>query len=202
MPNKIINLPANNPAEASKQLKKALEDPKVLLIVIGDTNLALDTVQRADRFTGAQNEPRWVVHAPVLEDVIDILKSLPDPKVLVSDWNETLLAGVSITDIIRDMIKKDGTLPSLTRLQIAWMRAEENTTREIERFSAGKKKSPESARSSTAKKKSTETARTSAGKKKPAKSAKKAAAKKKPAKSAKRSSGKKKTGKSAKSKSK
>ena len=126
MPDKIISLPAGDPVEAKKLLKKAIEDRKILIIVIGDTNIALDTVQRADRSTGGPTEPHFVVHAPVLEDVVDVLKTISDPKPFVTDWNDTLLAAVSVTDVIRDSIGRDGTLPRLTRLETAWMRAEQN----------------------------------------------------------------------------
>ncbi len=126
MPAKLITLPADNPAQAQALLTTTLTENKVLLIVIGSTNIAVNTADRAARFTGAPDEPRWVVRAPKIADVIDILKSITDPSPLVIDWDDTLMIAVSITDVIRDMIGQDGTLPTLVRLQVAWMKAENN----------------------------------------------------------------------------
>ncbi len=126
MPTKLITLPTGNPAQAQALLTQTLQENKVLLIVIGSTNIAVNTADRAARFTGAPDEPRWVVRAPQIADVIDILKTIQDPASLVIDWDDTLLIAVSITDVIRDMIDQDGTLPTLVRLQTAWMKAENN----------------------------------------------------------------------------
>ncbi|MBK9983314.1 MAG: hypothetical protein IPP15_13110 [Saprospiraceae bacterium] len=126
MPTKLITLPTGNPAQAQALLTQTLQENKVLLIVIGSTNIAVNTADRAARFAGAPDEARWVVRAPVIEDVITILKTIKDPTPLVLDWDDTLLIAVSITDVIRDMIDQDGTLPTLVRLQTAWMKAENN----------------------------------------------------------------------------
>lgn len=126
MPTKLITLPTGNPAQAQALLTQTLQENKVLLIVIGSTNIAVNTADRAARFAGAPDEPRWVVRAPIIEDVITILKTIQDPTPLVTDWDDTLLIAVSITDVIRDMIDQDGTLPTLVRLQMAWMKAENN----------------------------------------------------------------------------
>jgi len=123
---KLITLPTGNPAQAQALLTQTLQENKVLLIVIGATNIAVNTADRAARFAGAPDEPRWVVRAPEIEDVIDILKAIQDPGPLVTDWDDTLLIAVSITDVIHDMIDQDGTLPTLARLQVAWMKAEKN----------------------------------------------------------------------------
>jgi hypothetical protein len=126
MPTKLITLPTGNPAQAQALLTQTIQENKVLLIVIGSTNIAVNTADRAARFAGAPDEPRWVVRAPVIADVITILKTIQDPTPLVIDWDDTLLIAVSITDVIRDMIDQDGTMPTLVRLQMAWMKAESN----------------------------------------------------------------------------
>ncbi|MGB4847312.1 MAG: hypothetical protein WBP41_05300, partial [Saprospiraceae bacterium] len=61
MPTKLITLPTGNPAQAQALLTQTLQENKVLLIVIGSTNIAVNTADRAARSTGAPDEPRWVV---------------------------------------------------------------------------------------------------------------------------------------------
>lgn len=126
MASKVILLPADDEAAAQSKLQEWLaKDDKILFVVIGDTGIALETVNRADKLSGgALQEPRWVIHAPVREHVIDILDTLADPDDLVMDWDKVLAVAVSIMDIIRDMMVRDGTLPTYSRIVDAYMLAE------------------------------------------------------------------------------
>jgi hypothetical protein len=125
MANKTILLPADDPDAAHLLLKEWLDkDDKVLFIVLGDTEIARETVRKADGFTGDADEARWVVHAPVREDVVDLLKDLEDPKGLVDDWEKPLSIATSLRDVIRDMIVRDGKVPNNTRIVRSFMLAE------------------------------------------------------------------------------
>ena len=126
MASKLITLPTDDATQARKTLKKWLAfDDKVLIIVLGDTNIAFETADRADRLTGGfEDEPRWVIHGPNRDDIIDILAELEDPHELISDWNDVLFIAVSITDVIRDMVIRDGSQPTFSRIDDAFMMAE------------------------------------------------------------------------------
>ena len=126
MVSKLITLPDDDPVAAQNIFLEWLNmEDKVLLVVLGDTNIAFKTAERADGLTGGvEEEPRWVIHAPVREDIIDILITLEDPNELIIDWDEPLFIAVSITDVIRDMVVRDGTLPNLTRIDDAFIAAE------------------------------------------------------------------------------
>lgn len=126
MESKIIALPDDDPETANAVLKEWLDlDDKILFIVIGTTNIAIETVRRADLQSGGiPEEPQWVIHAPVREDVTDLLSTLEDPDGLVEDWGKPLAVVVSITDVIRDMIVRDGTIPKYSRIDDAYRAAE------------------------------------------------------------------------------
>lgn len=125
MATKVVILSEDNPDEARLELRKWLTKDKILFIVLGETKLAKETVQRADTLTGGNlDEPHWVIHAAKREDVIEVLDTLDDPYSFVTDWNHPLAIAVSITDTIRDMIRRDGSQPSFSRIDDAFRKAE------------------------------------------------------------------------------
>ena len=128
MATKVITLPTGNPLAAQKKFQEWLDKiDKVLFIVLGDTNIAKNTVEKADVITGGQlNEPRWVIHAPVREDILNMLKTIKDPeeKIINKDWDKVLAFSLSLTDNIRDMIVRDGTEPKRVRIMRAFLEAE------------------------------------------------------------------------------
>ena len=126
METKVITLPDDDPDAAKALLKEWIDmDDKLLFIVFGITNIAKETVRRADILSGGNlEEPHWVIHAPKREDVIDLLSSLDDPDGLVEDWKRPLAIVVSITDVIRNMIVRDGTQPTYSRIDDAYRAAE------------------------------------------------------------------------------
>jgi hypothetical protein len=126
MASKVIVLPADDAAAAQLKLQEWLDkDDKILFIVIGNTNIAEETVLRADKISGGVlQEPQWVIHAPVREDVLHILEALDDPDDFVTDWEKPLAIAVSITDVIRDMIIRDGIQPTYVRIEDAFLLAE------------------------------------------------------------------------------
>ena len=127
MASKLITMPAD-PAAAKALLKKWIAfNDKILLIVLGDTKIAIETARRADILTGGiEEEPRWAIHAPNREHIMEILITLKDPKGLVQDWNDTLFVALSLTDVIRDMVRRDGDQPNFSRIDKAYMKAEAN----------------------------------------------------------------------------
>jgi hypothetical protein len=126
MESKIITLSVDDPVAAKALLQEWLDmDDKILFIVLGTTNIAKETVRRADKLSGGNlDEPQWVIHAPVREDVTDLLSTLEDPDDLVEDWEKPLAVVISITDVIRDMIVRDGTQPTFSRIDDAYRAAE------------------------------------------------------------------------------
>ena len=126
MASKLITLPVDDANQAKKTLRKWLAfDDKVLIIVLGDTNIAFETADRADRLTGGfEDEPRWVIHGPNRDDIVDILDELEDPDEITPDWSTVLFIAVSITDKIRDVVIRDGNQPNFSRIDDAFMMAE------------------------------------------------------------------------------
>lgn len=125
MATKVITLPEEDPNEARMELHKWLKKDKILFIVLGETEIAKETVQRADTITGGNvTEPQWVIHAVKREDVVEVLDAIDDPSDFVTDWNEPLAIAVSITDTIRDMIRRDGKIPTFSRIDDAFRKAE------------------------------------------------------------------------------
>ena len=127
MASKVITLPVENIEAAKAKLHEWLaKDDKVLIIVLGDTNIAFETVTRADRLSGgALQEPRWVIPGTVRDWSIPVLQNLSDPGNLITDWNTVLAIAVSLKDVIRDMIPRDGNQPSNIRISRAYMKAEQ-----------------------------------------------------------------------------
>ena len=125
MDSKLILLPVDDPPGAQAMFLEMLEKDLVLMVVLGETKLAEETARRADILTGGiLEEPRWVVHAPIREDIMDVLTTLDDPDGLVTDWDKPLAIALSLTDVIRDMIVRDGTQPTFSRIDDAFINAE------------------------------------------------------------------------------
>ncbi|MDQ3018197.1 MAG: hypothetical protein M3R25_15910 [Bacteroidota bacterium] len=125
MDTKLIVLPIDDPPRAQAMLKERLDKDLVIMLVMGETKLAEETARRADSLTGGIiEEPRWSIHAPVREDIMDILITLEDPNGLVTDWDKPLAIALSLTDVIRDMIVRDGTQPTFSRIEDAYINAE------------------------------------------------------------------------------
>ena len=126
MASKLITLPIDDAAQSRKTLQQWLDfDDKVLIIVLGDTNIAFETADRADRLTGGfEDEPRWVIHGLNRDDILDILDEIEDPDEMISDWNTVLFIAVSITDVIRDVVFRDGDQPNFSRIDDAFIAAE------------------------------------------------------------------------------
>ena len=61
MATKVITLPVDSQETAQAKLREWLgKDDKVLFLVLGDTNIAFETVAKADVLTGGVlQEPRW-----------------------------------------------------------------------------------------------------------------------------------------------
>lgn len=123
---KIIELPPDDPIRARVILRNWLVmKDKILFIVFGITNIALETVRRADILSGGvEEEPHWVIHVPERNDVIELLSDLEDPDGLITDWDSPLAIVLSITDVIRDMLPRNGEQPTYSRMDDAYRAAE------------------------------------------------------------------------------
>ncbi len=125
MDSKLIVLPIDDPPGAQVMLRGMLDKDLVIILVMGETKLAEETARRADTLTGGiLAEPRWAIHAPIREDIMDILITLEDPNGFVTDWEKPLAVALSLTDVIRDMIIRDGTQPTFSRIDDAYINAE------------------------------------------------------------------------------
>jgi len=125
MASKVITLPVNDPNAARAKLQEMLNKHKILFLVLGETDIAVETVRRADELTGGDiNEPEWVIHAPKREDVVAMLGTLSNPARPVQDWDKPLAIAISISDTIRDMIQRDGKQPTFSRISDAILMAQ------------------------------------------------------------------------------
>ena len=127
MASKVITLSATDAVEAQEKLQEWLgKNDKIIFLVLRDTQIAFNTVAKADVITGgALQQPRWVIHAPNPDLVIDILKGIQDPDGLAPDWEAVLACAISLADLIRDVIARDGKEPSFTRIAKSFTTAEQ-----------------------------------------------------------------------------
>lgn len=124
--NKTTILPVEDVALAKELFQRLIhEEAKILLIVLGSDMEAKTTVERASKLAGLDFEPHWVVwirNPAPLEDDIMQLKGAQDA---IADLSSTRLFALNFSDVVKDVIRIDEGIPDFTRIQLAWMNAEE-----------------------------------------------------------------------------
>ncbi|NUN99803.1 MAG: hypothetical protein HUU01_04215 [Saprospiraceae bacterium] len=123
MASKVITLPVDDPSAALALFQEWLGKNKILFIVLRDTAIAKNTVRKADSMAGDIDHPLWVLHAPNEDDVMDILKTIPDPKKLIINWEKPLAIALSMDGNICDMIPRGEAEPTYARIARALVNA-------------------------------------------------------------------------------
>ena len=125
---KTTPLPTDDIALADAILDCYLrEQQKVLFIVLGDDMYSRRLVEKADRWAGLIEEPRWLIWARNRAHVKQLVTDLKDPNKLVKDWNNVLAFTVSINDNICDVINNTTEDIKSSVIIKAYARAEANT---------------------------------------------------------------------------
>ena len=101
------------------------EQAKILLVVLGKGEDAETTVQRADRLTGHGGVPRWVCWARRPDHIQEEVAPLIGGADLAERLEATRAFSLSLSDEVRDEIQSADPVPSLTRLFLAFVRAEQ-----------------------------------------------------------------------------
>lgn len=100
------------------------DEPLVLLIVLGKSGAADRLVQRADKLTGAMNEPRWVVWARRPEQIEEVVALLQNNSQLVTNYQTALAFSLSFSDTVRDLIMHSDPEPDMVRILESFIKAE------------------------------------------------------------------------------
>ena len=100
------------------------EQPHVLMVVLGKGTDAETFVQRAAKLSGAETEPRWVVWARKPDQISDLILALHGSDKLGQDLSQVRGFSISLTDSVRDVIPTSEPVPNLTRILLAYIRAE------------------------------------------------------------------------------
>jgi len=103
------------------------EKPHVILVVCGRGPDAETFVQRADRLTFSEKDPRWVVWARKPEQIKEVIDQLKDPQGLRDTLRDSRGFSLSLTDELRDVILGSEPVPSLMRIDKAFTKAETKT---------------------------------------------------------------------------
>lgn len=122
---KTTILPTDD-ADLAKRLFDRLifEEPHFLLVVLGVGPDAETFAQRADRLAGAPGEPRRVVWARQPADIVASVRRLRGADALVGQLGTARGFALSIDEEVRDVIPANEAVPSLSRIMLAWSRAE------------------------------------------------------------------------------
>ena len=122
---KTTIIPTDN-AELAMTLMRQLifEEAHILMVVLGDDATATQTVERADKLTGAQGEPRWIawLRKPAL--VQSLLDELKVTKAQRAALKKAVACTLSFNDNVSDIVPKSPA-PDMFRLRDAFKAAEE-----------------------------------------------------------------------------
>lgn len=125
---KTTPLPSDDVALADAILDCYLhEQQKVLFIVLGDDLYARRLVEKADRWAGLIEEPRWVIWVRNRTQIVQLAADLKDPNKLIKNWDTVLAFTASINDNICDVIATTTDEIKASQIIRAYARAEANT---------------------------------------------------------------------------
>jgi len=121
---KTTILPTDDRDLARRMFKDLVhEEPHVLLVVLHTGKDAEVFAQRADKMSGKEGEPRWVVWARNPDDIAVNIAALTGANKLGA-LPRVRGFSLSLSDDVRDVITMDEPLPSLLRIFLAYARAE------------------------------------------------------------------------------
>ena len=122
---KTTILPSDEKSLARRMFNELVhEEPYVLMVVLGKGREAETFVQRAAKLSGAEGEPRWVVWVRKPEQIADLICALQGSDRLGQDLGQIRGFSMSLTDSVRDVIPASEPVPSLSRILLAYVRAE------------------------------------------------------------------------------
>lgn len=122
---KTTILPTDSKKDAINMLSELIfDEPLVLLIVLGKSTAADRLVQRADKLTGALDEPRWVVWARRPEQIEEVVALLQNNSQLVTNYQTALAFSLSFSDTVRDLIMQSDPEPDMVRILESFIKAE------------------------------------------------------------------------------
>ena len=122
---KTTILPTDSKKDAINMLSELIfDEPLVLLIVLGKNDAASRLVQRADKLTGALDEPRWVVWARRPEQIEEVVALLQNNNQLVANYPAALAFSLSFSDTVRDLIMQTDPEPDMVRILESFIKAE------------------------------------------------------------------------------
>ena len=124
---KTTPLPTDDIALADAILDCYLhEQQKVLFIVLGDDMYSRRLVEKADRWAGLIEEPRWLMWVRNRAHVKQLMVDIKDPNKLIKNWDNVLAFTVSINDNICDVINNTTEEIKSSQIIKAYARAEAN----------------------------------------------------------------------------
>lgn len=102
------------------------EHRKTLFVVLGDDEVARRLVEKADRWAGLLEEPRWVLWVRNKSHIHTLALELHDPNQLIAttNWDSVLGFTVSVNDNICELIPYTAEEVRSTRIIRAYAKAE------------------------------------------------------------------------------
>ena len=117
---KTTIIPTDDAALALKLMRQLIyEEAHVLMVVLGSDALAEQTVERADKLTGATAEPRWVAWLRKPELVQELLDELKVTKPQRAALKNAIACSLSLGDVVRDIVPRSPE-PDMFRLRDAF----------------------------------------------------------------------------------
>ncbi len=122
---KTTILPTDSKKDAIDMLSELIfDEPLVLLVVLGRSDAAQRLVQRADKMTGAMDEPRWVIWARRPNQIEEVVALLQNNTQLVANFQNALAFSLSFSDTVRDLILATDPEPDMVRILESFIKAE------------------------------------------------------------------------------
>ena len=122
---KTTILPTDDPPLAQRMFHDLIHQEAVVLFVgLGATEEIEKMVGRADKLAGLVGEPRWVVWARKPGHVQPVIDELDVPAALGPRMQGARAFTLNFDDKVRDAIGSDEPEPGMTRILLAYARAE------------------------------------------------------------------------------
>jgi hypothetical protein len=122
---KTLVLPTDDAALAAKMFHEIVHDePYVLLVVLGDSDVAQQTVTRADKLAGAPDDWRWVVWARVPAHIAAEVQAMRDKGIKPDMQKPDIAFSTSLGDTIVDVIAASEPKPDNVRIFLAFAHGE------------------------------------------------------------------------------
>lgn len=120
---KTIVLPDTNPKALDLMRKLIFDEPYVLFVVLGDSPTVDLLLDKANKFSGLTDEPRWVVWARNPKLISSIYPDLKGELALLQGLRDALGFTLSIQDQVADVILSSDTIDNV-RVNLAYLNAE------------------------------------------------------------------------------